>query len=463
MKKKKSNDDLLRKVELAIDAFNESNNLDEFKDFVGKISGLKPYGEEELGKAINEGNWESVRKILYGFTNFDDTPTDENKEPENPDEQQDLWDIDAKNADENLNDKTKVEAERKYLKKQIDNAHKHAKDISVGPLKKKGSMDAKRDEWKFKKELQSLSTAADDKYNESKKELAEQGKEDYEKAKQTNHSEKRIEGNMEISKKDLNKIMAAMRTINKHFAEEQVAEDQNEEVESQVEDTTDTTAEEDEGSDKTMTVVELPDDVADAIRDALDKANEVEEDDSPAEDDTEDENFSEDDTEEEDFCGDEEDFCGDGDCEEDFSDNEELYEFSEAITETIENLNKKANKLAGKLEEDSNRFVTEFSMKEFRQFAESVTETLEAISARVDALAAKTNKNEITKNLDNLKKTGDDMEEKFITKAEDKPVSAAVGAAIVQNPEASSANFSEITTTDEDEAKYKAIKEFLRG
>lgn len=447
----KINEKLQHDVEIAIDSYGDSNNLDIFKQFVGKISGMEPYGEPELGKAINEGDWETLRSLLFKLTNFDDTPV-------NPDEQE-LWDIDAKAAEDAVNNKDKLERKREYLNKQIKTAEKHGKD---GPLGKKGSMDAKRDEYKFKKELQSLSTEADDKYNKEKLDNTKEFREPEEdKNSQTTittettqetkgFSEK--EDSMEISKKDLNKIMAAMRTINKHFAEEQVAEDQNEEVESQVEDTA-----EEEGSDesKQLTVVELPDDVADAIRDALDKATEVEADTDGDEDDGDEENFSEeDDVEEEE---EEEDFCGDG--EECFSDNEELMEFSEAITDTIENLNKKTNKLAAKLEEDATKFVTEFSMKEFKTFAESVTATLEAISSRVDALADKVSKNEITKNLDNLKKTGDDMEEKFITKADEKPVAAAVDTAIVQNPEATPAQFSE--STSEDDTRRAAIKEFF--
>ena len=83
--------------------------------------------------------------------------------------------------------------------------------------------------------------------------------------------------------------------------------------------------------------------------------------------------------------------------------------------------------------------------------ADSVTATLENIAARVDMLDSKVTKNEVTKNIDNLKETGDDMEEKFITKSDEQKEES-----IVENPEASVAEAAQFS-----ENHYKTVKDFL--
>ena len=454
-------------IENAINQYLETNSLAVFNKFAGKCKGCEPYGERDLGDAINNGDLNHIAKIVSKLSNFD-AKEDEAKETQ--EEQAELQSTsNSKQLYENI----------------IKVAEKHKKSLIGG----KGSQKATDDIAKYKEKIANLDSpkrAADDKaYLKEKQDTIDKfvpggdtvhndpGKLAAIKDKVSNikifSNNYNGDDKMEISRKDLTKIMSAMKTINKHFAEEEVeAENEDEVVDSQVE-----TTEADEDSeveDKTeeetkVETIELPEDVADAIREALDESkldeDEDNEDEDESESESEEEDFSEDDyaadvdedgDTEEDFCGETEDFSEDADVE-------SFYKFSEAITETIENLNKKVSKISGKAMDDANAYIENFSEVDFRNFAEAVTDTLANISARVDMLNAKvTNKDEVTTNIDSLEQTADNYEKEFITKSnEPAPVESSV---LVQNNDAgvvANAQFSETNGMDH----YNKVKNFL--
>lgn len=401
-------------LEKAITQYLETNNLSSLRDFVGNCKGLAPYGETELGDVINSGDFDIVAKLLNRMSNFSTVAEDELKETE-----------------DELGNKDHL----KFLDDKIKNAEEYAKKQGLkGPKSKKAVTDLE----KFKEEKESYAQGDEKEYLEKKKDIQEKEvakeKEKSNNSEQLNASENR--GNkMEISKKDLTKIMSAMKTINKHFAEE--AEDQV--AEDQVEETTDED-ETTETEEQPIQVVELPEDVANALREALDETSENDDVEEDEDEETSDDEDIEEESEEVDMCGDS-----------NFSNMEEFYEFSEAITDTIANLNKKADKLAKESIDAAGDFIENFSASEFRAFADSVTATLENIAARVDMLDSKVTKNEVTTDIDNLKKTGDDMEDKFITKSDELKVEP-----IVENPEASVAESAQFS-----ENHYKTVKDFL--
>jgi hypothetical protein len=176
------------------------------------------------------------------------------------------------------------------------------------------------------------------------------------------------------------------------------------------------------------------------------------------------------------------DYCGTSEFSEDA-----FYEFSEAITETMQNLNRSVKKLERRLFSDDtplsdeqdglskeaqsksekgpeDQFIEEFSTKDFRQFAESITQTLENINQRIDQFEGiKVNGNtpdKVTTDLTNIEQTGDDYEEMFITEAEEAADKNQDG--IVENPEASVAVNAETTANVEKFSKrYEKVKNFL--
>ena len=445
-------------IESAINQYLETNSLAVFNKFTGKCKGCEPYGEKDLGDAINSGDLNHIAKIVGDLSNFTDT----SEETE--------WDADAKAIDkkkEELDDTTNKKKYYETLKKVAD---KHNGLHGLG-----GSKLAEADRELYKEKEKELgkekSREKDKKYLDEKKKAIEDFKSTLENNK-TNANEQEAsitsepvnasehyngDDKMEISRKDLTKIMSAMKTINKHFAEDD-AEDGV--VESQVETTDEDSEVEDKTEEAKVETIELPEDVADAIREALDESK-LDEDEEKDESESEEEDFSEDDyaadvdedgDTEEDFCGETEDFSEDADVE-------SFYKFSEAITETIENLNKKVSKLSGKAMDDANAYIENFSEVDFRNFAEAVTDTLANISARVDMLNAKvTNKDEVTTNIDSLEQTADNYEKEFITKS-DEP-SSVESNVLVQNNDASvvaNAQFSETNGMDH----YNKVKNFL--
>lgn len=420
-KKKKNNP--VESIEEAINQYLETNSLSVFQPFAGKCKGCEPYGERDLGDAINSGDLNHVAKIINELSNFDDTPS------QNPEKPKNIWDEDLEQAEKQLGDKTLESRKKSYINDAKKAAKAAAKDI--GPIK--GSDKAKQDLYRLEIAEQNLNNKKDEAYLEKKKQLAETYQQQTE-SQQVNASEFG-DSKMEISKKDLTKIMAAMKTINKHFAEEEETE-----VEDQVAEDTDTGVEEEEKEVKTF---ELPADIADAVREALEEGKVEEAEDEEDDDEEEDEEVEETESEEEDFS----------------EELDSFYQFSEALTETIENLNKKAEKISKETQNAAEEFIDNFSMKEFRNFAESVSEALENISNRVNILNEKVaHKDEITTNLNNLEQTGDDYEKEFVTKS-DEPSTAAEDV-VVQNEDVgviANAQFSEI----EDPARYDKVKDFL--
>lgn len=455
-------------LEIAINQFLETNNQGVFKPFIGKCSKLEPYGEPELGKAINSGDMDIISKLIYKLSDlegemhyFDDnnsqTESNSNEQTDANLEKQ-LEELDQVDKDkENLKNS---EQEKQLYKALKENADKNKPGV-MGDKLGKGSKLAAKDSLKYEQKIKEASNTnrakQDDAYLDSKKEilntfkpkeLSDEGLKDKLKAWKADHKIfSELRGNkMEISKKDIEKLMSAMKTV-QNFAAEKI-EDQVEETESP--------AVEDEEKDAENVVVEMPEDVAETIREALNTAldEEPEEDDEDGESESEEEDFSEDDMEDEDAEVDdtesEEDFCGDS---ENFS-VRSFYEFSKAITETIENLNKKADKLAGREISGAEEFIENFSAQEFRSFAESVTEALENINTRVAMLDSKVaNKEEVTTNIDTLNKIANDYEDNFITKSDEDMTKET--DPIVQNPECGvveNAQFSQ---------RYENVKNFL--
>ena len=455
-------------IENAINQYLETNSLAVFNKFTGKCKGCEPYGEKDLGDAINSGDLNHIAKIVSKLSNFD-AKEDEAKETQ--EEQAELQSTsNSKQLYENI----------------IKVAEKHKKALIGG----KGSQKATDDIAKYKEKIANLDSpkrAADDKaYLKEKQDTIDKfvpggdtvhndpGKLAAIKDKMSNikifSNNYNGDDKMEISRKDLTKIMSAMKTINKHFAEEEEAENEDEVVDSQVETTDEDSEVEDKTEETKVETIELPEDVADAIREALDESKLDDEDEDNEDAEAEDEDESESESEEEDFSEDdyaadvdedgdtEEDFCGDT-CFSEDADVESFYKFSEAITETIENLNKKVSKISGKAMDDANAYIENFSEVDFRNFAEAATDTLANISARVDMLNAKvTNKDEVTTNIDSLEQTADNYEKEFITKS-DEP-SSVESNVLVQNNNAgvvANAQFSETNGMDH----YNKVKNFL--
>jgi uncharacterized protein YukE len=284
---------------------------------------------------------------------------------------------------------------------------------------------------------------------------------------------------MEISKKDLTKIMSAMKTITKHFAEEDEAKAQKED-----EVTDDETTTEDDVSTENV-VFELPEDVAQAMMDSLndgieeaestededDESTEVEteEDDDTDVDEDDDTDVDEDedieDTEDDEAT--EEDMCGDGEfCEGNFSYND-FYDFTEEVTDSIENMNKKIDKLSdeigGKYEDE---FVEQFSEKDFLKFSETVSQALDNIEKRISMLETETHKDEVTTDIDNLQETADDYEDQFITKTTDENVETT-DEQVVDETSAALPEVADTETAPVADAqfskRYEAVKNFLSG
>ena len=74
-------------IESAINQYLETNSLAVFNKFTGKCKGCEPYGEKDLGDAINSGDLNHIAKIVSDLSNFTDT----SEESE--------WDADAKATD----------------------------------------------------------------------------------------------------------------------------------------------------------------------------------------------------------------------------------------------------------------------------------------------------------------------------------------------------------------------------
>lgn len=376
----------------------KTENLIEIMDSVGTRNIYKAYKAAYLGKGRPEGCpekfWESI-KIWENFNEVNDNDKS-------------VFELDKESAENQIKE-NQSGMKQKYLQDSLKLAKDHDKLIG-------GSKEAKKDVEVAKQRIKESESGADMDYLQAKKDLATKYDEDYKKSTENMSEDKRK--NMEISQKDFNKLMAAMNKLNKHFSEEDEKEVKDEVVESEtvenedVEDE-DVDSETNEDSEEEDTVeIELPTDIADAIREALDEADEdedetdeevVEEDEEEAVEDEEDNEEVEEEEESE-------------SAEEEFS--EKFYKFSETITETIENLDKKADKLADEIQDKAEEKVVEFSKKDFIKFAESITSTIETLADRLNAIEVP-QKNEITKDLSKLEETADDYEEEFVTKSDE--------------------------------------------
>jgi hypothetical protein len=59
-------------LELAINSYLDTRDSTIFKPFIGKCKGSEPYGEEELGKAINKGDITVIDNVIDKLSTFTD-------------------------------------------------------------------------------------------------------------------------------------------------------------------------------------------------------------------------------------------------------------------------------------------------------------------------------------------------------------------------------------------------------
>jgi len=424
----------------------KTESLIETMDSVGTRNIYKAYKAAFLGKGkpsnCPDKFWENIKV----WDNFSDVNNEDKS----------VFELDKESADQQIK-----ENQSGMKQKYLQDALKLAKDNDklVG-----GSKEAKKDVEIMKERIKEAQSGKDMEYLNKKRDLAAKYEEDYKKQSTENMSEKDKRKNMEISQKDFNKLMSAMNKINKHFAEDEeekvedeVVEDENEEVsEDESEDAEVETEEEvDANAEEETETIELPTDVADAIRAALDEADEDEDEESDEEVVEEDEEVAEDEDEENEEVEDEEESESET---EEFS--EKFYKFSEAITETIENLDKKADKLADEIQENAEDKVIEFSKKDFIKFAESITNTIEGLAERLNAIEIPV-KNEVTKDLSNLENTADDYEEEFVTKSDEETPENPVCPECNQEPCVCPTDPVANDTPENFSKRYANVKDFL--
>lgn len=462
-------------------------------------------------KGFPESFWEKI-KIWENFSE---------KSEDNIEIKSD-YDLDAEAATKRIED-----AKKGNKKKYLDDAMKLAKKYN------EKSNDAKSDTVSLNEKLKSVATNSDLKYNEEKKKLAEKYK-----SQNFNASYKNGDNTMEISQKDLKKIMKAMNTINKHFAEE-------------VED--DLAEENAENSEEEMTTIELPSEIAEAVKMALESGDsddeseededvdeeEVEDEESDEDDESEEDEESEDDESEEEMatielpveiaeavkeafescenCEEDEDDESEDDYEEESEEDEEVeenfsrksrhfannmgycegcnekvkvvkgkcvhcgeyvsadnmsfsmksfYRFAETVTDTIEHLNKKVNKLATEIQDAANEKTIQFSKKDFYRFAETVTETIENIAEKVEQLESNVEKKEITKDISNLTDSFNDADD-FLTSSDEKEVKDEVIVDNMDNEDApiyagtENVDSVDMPVDEQFSKRYNNIKNFL--
>lgn len=438
-------------IEQMIDRFMESNDFSELRKLKGKISGMAPYGDEELGKAINVGNEDDVRNIIKKRTtiqskNFAEGD-DANADAKAQEVIESVQKAEAKQQDTDRPSEETLNAERAHAQNQQNqkNDNKLFKELQetaeahrgkgIGNKRFGGSKMAQRDYDYYTAMLnsQKANQAEDKAYIDAKmKKLDAYNKSDTSEPRpksRVQFNKKTGRGNtMDISKKDLNKIMTAMKTINKHFAEEDAVKKavaEAETINDNIGDTEDTMNEETDGNvyikldedtrqemikslvnaDIELDNITAKPDYSDAgVEDEEEVLTEDEVEADEDEDEDETEAYDEDDEDDEDEESVEVDACGGTD----FS------AFSEALTNTVLNLNNKVDSLTKRINYSMDESAENFSLKEFQNFADNVAVTLRNISARVNMLSDKVHSGKITTNLDYLKKTANAYEDDFI-------------------------------------------------
>jgi len=399
--------------------------------FIGAVKSAMFNGNKP--NDIRSREWFMLQR---GIKNFDDSKSETTPAS--------AWDEDKENIDK----KTKELDNSADLKAYYENVKAVAdknKDSKLAKSEKQIADEKSKEVGgaKYQKEV-----AADKKFLNDKKEMIDKFKETlaekYKNYSNTNNGDK----TMDISKKDLTKIMSAMKTIQRHFSEDD---------EDEVNEVATTESVDDADSEEENIVVELPEDVALALREALN-------------DDIDNQTSTDTDTDDVDVDVEDVDVGVDEDVDVDEGDGEEVvvtacgtddfYRFSEAITDSIEKLNKKATQIANSVVDGYEKdYIEEFSVKDFRAFAESVSQTLENIAARVENIETKAGDDgKITTDLDPLKETGDDYEENFIAKVDESTDIA--NDSIVEQPETS---VIAVGKTFSESNRYQKVKNFLSG
>lgn len=440
-----------------IQEYINTGNIEFLRKYVGKIKGAEPFDEPDLGTAINDGDFGKVAELVSRYTTFSDT---DNTTPSYIEEDLKQTAADTAAAGDTKTKKEYLETLKKTAddnKKLIGGSKKAAADSekykqAIKDIGKKAAKEAEKDKEYLKKKAKAIETfknklnnpEQDKKQQEAKQQQEQQSAPNTEKSEKSIKIDNGVNFNMNITRKDLNNIMSTLKTINKHFAEDE-AEVVDEKPAA--------------NDDKVVkvNVVEIDDSIRDLIKDAAMEAHEQSDENFSEYDDVADDN--EIDYDEEIESG---DYSDDDDAvtDENFS---EFYDFANTIVDSINSIVKAQDKISKQLDEASKTAIKTFSqMDNFSTFAAEAVGTINNIASRVHELSASKPSEPVTKNLTKIKDAGDNYEQEFIHKADDKKMKAEDVA--IDNKLGMSidkiATFSE-NVNKKDADRYNKVKDFL--